>query len=198
MTWIKTVDVGEAEGDLAALYQSIGAARNGVAAVHLAQSLHPRAMRAHFDLYRAVVLSSRGLSRTMRERIAVVVSADNRCAYCVAHHREALGQLGDRATADELASGALPASLPAAERALLDWALKIGAVPRDTHASDIEKLRSLGWTDDQVLDAALAAAYFSFVNRLVLSLGVDVEANFERTCASDSPETSGRDGGDGG
>lgn len=34
-----------------------------------------------------------------------------------------------------------------------------------------------------LLDAALTVAYFSFVNRLVLRLGVELEPGFEVTCA---------------
>lgn len=35
-----------------------------------------------------------------------------------------------------------------------------------------------------VLDAALTVAYFSFVNRLVLLLGVELESDYEKTCGA--------------
>jgi|GEM_PF-2071281 len=60
MTWIATVSPEAAEGELAQLYQAIGAARGGVADVHLAQSLNARALRAHLDLYKAVVCDRTG------------------------------------------------------------------------------------------------------------------------------------------
>ncbi|MDQ3522084.1 MAG: carboxymuconolactone decarboxylase family protein, partial [Gemmatimonadota bacterium] len=53
-------------------------------------SLHPAAMQAHMDLYMAVMFQRSGISREERELIAVVVSAANRCAYCVSHHAAAL------------------------------------------------------------------------------------------------------------
>jgi alkylhydroperoxidase family enzyme len=44
----------------------------------------------------------------------------------------------------------------------------------------------LGFDDRAILDAALTVAYFSFVNRLVLLLGVEVEKDYASTCG---PET---------
>jgi alkylhydroperoxidase family enzyme len=39
----------------------------------------------------------------------------------------------------------------------------------------VEKLRELGASDRAILDADLVIAYFNFVNRLVLGLGVELE-----------------------
>lgn len=50
------------------------------------------------------------------------------------------------------------------------------------------RLRELGFDDRAILDATLTVGYFSFVNRLVLLLGVEIEAGFESTC---KPEPEG-------
>src|SRR5260370_42324065 len=94
MTWIATVPPEEAEGELRGIYRAIGAARGGVADIHQAQSLNPRALRAHLDLYKAVMFQRGSLSRIQRGRIAVVASAPNSCGYCVPPHREAPRQRG--------------------------------------------------------------------------------------------------------
>lgn len=39
--------------------------------------------------------------------------------------------------------------------------------------SMIDKLRETGLTDNAILDATLVVSYFNFVNRIVLSLGVE-------------------------
>ena len=41
---------------------------------------------------------------------------------------------------------------------------------------DIEEMRSAGLEDDEVLDVALITAYFNFVNRLAVGLGVELTA----------------------
>jgi uncharacterized peroxidase-related enzyme len=183
MAWIETVAPDHAEGELAELYRAIGSARGGVADVHRVQSLNPRALKAHLEIYKAVVFARSPLGRKARERIAVVVSASNRCAYCVAHHSEALRQLGESSeVVDSLGRGEIPVSLPEADRALLRWAATTATEPSRSDEADIAELRRLDYDDRAILDAALTIAYFSFVNRLVLLLGVEVEDDYQTTC----------------
>lgn len=183
MPWIKTISPNEAEGELADIYRTIGSARGGIADIHRVQSLNPRALQAHLEIYKAIVFGRSTLSRVARERIAVVVSAANHCAYCVAHHGEALRQLGeDQATVESLAGGELPPKLAAAELALLRRAYRAALSPADCTEASIRELVSLGFDDRAILDAALTVAYFSFVNRLVLSLGVEVEQGYAKSC----------------
>src|SRR5262249_31791906 len=178
-----------AGGQLRDIYREIASARGGIAEVHRVQSLNARALRAHLELYRAVMFARSTLSRIARERIAVVVSAENQCAYCVAHHSEALLQLGDdRGVVDSLARGELPVELEPADLALLSWARAAALQPCNCSQSDLQGLRSLGFDDKAILDAALTVAYFSFVNRLVLALGVEVEEDYASTCKAVADE----------
>ena len=82
MAWIPTLGHDEADGELAALYESmldpVSKKVDHILEIH---SLHPRGLRAHFELYRAVMASSPGLRKTDREMIAVVVSVINHCHY---------------------------------------------------------------------------------------------------------------------
>ena len=184
MAWIETIDPETAGGEVAEIYRAIGSARGGVADIHRAQSLNPRALEAHLEIYKAIVFARSPLGRPARERIAVIVSAANGCAYCVAHHGEALRQLGERSDViDSLGRGEIPADLPEADQSLLRWAAAAAREPSRAGEGDVAELRRLGFDDRAILDAALTVAYFSFVNRLVLLLGVDLEEGYERTCA---------------
>jgi uncharacterized peroxidase-related enzyme len=195
MPWIDVIRPEAAEGELADLYRAIAGARGGVADVHQVQSLNPRAMATHLELYKAIVFQRSSLSRRERERIGVVVSAANGCRYCVAHHGQALRNLGeDGAVVDALADGAIPAAgLTAGARALLAWAAQGATDPANATAADLQALRAHGYDDRALLDATLTVGYFAFVNRLVLLLGVDLEEGYERTCA---PEMVAGSGGD--
>ena len=190
MAWIEIVTPERAEGPLAELYRAISGARGGVAEVHQVQSLNPKAMAAHLELYKAVVFQRSSLSRRQRERIGVVVSATNACPYCVAHHGQALRALGeDPAVADALERGDVDAApLEAADRALLAYAARVTARAASANEDDLHALRGLGFDDRALLDAALTIGYFCFVNRLVLTLGVRLEDGFEQTCAPDMRE----------
>lgn len=190
MAWIEMIDPKAADGRLGEIYREIVSARGGIAEVHRVQSLNARALRAHLELYRAVMFARSTLSRITRERIAVVVSAANQCAYCVAHHSEALRQLrDDPAVVESIARGELPVQLEPAQLALLRWALKAALQPHECSESDVQSLRSFGFQDKDILDAALTVAYFSFVNRLVLVLGVAVEEDYTSTCKAVAEES---------
>jgi uncharacterized peroxidase-related enzyme len=184
MPWIATVHLDNADGDLRAAYDSIVSARGGVANVHCVQSLNPRALLAHLELYKAIIFQRSSLTRQARERIAVIVSAVNQCDYCIAHHGEALRRLGeDPLRVAALGSGTIPVGLSPAARMLLRWAQRAASAPSTCTEDDLSELRAYGFDDRAILDAALTVAYFSFVNRLVLTLGVELESDFEATCA---------------
>ncbi|MCH9685158.1 MAG: peroxidase-related enzyme [Deltaproteobacteria bacterium] len=186
MAWIGTIEPKDATGALATLYEAIGSARQGVAEIHRVQSLNPRAMRAHLDLYKAVLFANSPLPRIARERIAVVVSAANECPYCISHHAEALAQLGDDPQIHEaLARGEVPEAVGPQQAALLRWAHRSTVAPAEVTEGDIALVRAQGWDDRCILDASLVIAYFNFVNRLVLTLGVHIEEGFAQMCGDD-------------
>lgn len=168
--WIDSVSPDAATGELKNLYERIGGARGGVAAIHQAQSLNPSVLAAHFELYKALMFQPSPLSRADREAIAVAVSRANACEYCAAHHGTALDQLG---IASSLASN------------VFEWATRLARDPAQTSAADVAALRAAGLSDRAILDAVLVVAYFSFANRLVMGLGLSLEPEFESTCRPD-------------
>ena len=82
VAWIDAVDPGDAEPELQELYSRVCDPVSGdldhILQVH---SLHPAGLRAHFELYSAVMRSTKGLRKVDREMIALVVSQANECHY---------------------------------------------------------------------------------------------------------------------
>lgn len=190
MSMIRIIEEDRAQGLLREVYGRIRAARGGVADVLKVQSLDPAAMHASFELYRTLVFRPGPLERRTREMIGVVVSAANGCDYGVRHHGEALHQLGvPPALVEELAQGEIPDGemLSAQVQHLLAYARTIARAPGEA-AGHVDALREVGWSDEAVLAAALLAAYFGHLNRIVLALGVTLESDFERTCAPELQE----------
>ncbi len=183
MSWIKKITPEGADGELADFYRAIGGSRGGVAEVHQVQSLNPRAMKAHLELYKSVVFARSSLSRVQRERIAVTVSAANACRYCVNHHGQALRNLHDEpAVIDALGRGEFPTELSEADATLLRWARDMTLRPADAEEAHVVRLRDLGFDDRAILDGTLTIGYFNFVNRLVLLLGCELEEGYADTC----------------
>ena len=82
MSWIRTVDEGDAQGPLAGLYRRAADPDTGrVDNILKIHALHPAGLKAHLDLYLAVMRGSEGLPTAERELIALVVSRLNRCRY---------------------------------------------------------------------------------------------------------------------
>ncbi len=81
MALIRTIELDEAEGELAEVYKKIAGASGSIANILKAESLSPRALAAHYALYRELMFGQNPLSRSQRELIAVTVSYVNSCHY---------------------------------------------------------------------------------------------------------------------
>ena len=177
MSWIEEVDVSAAEGRLAEVYAELLEKRGKVANILQVHSLNPNAMASHLDLYTSIMFGRSGLSRAEREAIAVVVSATNECDYCVAHHTEALRHyIKDEDILHTLASADGLEVLQPRLGNIVIHAEKLTSAPSAMTESDLDPLRAEGLTDRDILDITLVVAYFNFVNRIALGLGVNYSA----------------------
>ncbi len=180
MARIDVIEPEAATGILAEVYNELASSRGKIAEVHKIQSLNPQSIRDHMNLYMPVMFARSSLSRAEREMMAVIVSSANGCAYCIRHHGEALDHFwkNPRRVAALAAEGALLEGLSERERALCTYALIVTQEPASTRVDKATAaLRGQGLEDRAILDASLVVAYFNFVNRIVLSLGVELEAD---------------------
>ena len=65
--------------------------------------------------------------------------------------------------------------LDAADRAILDYAVKLSLQPGSIGEDDIQTLREQGLDDLAIHDLCGITAYFAFVNRIADGLGVELE-----------------------
>ena len=173
MSWIEEIEVSDADGKLAAIYAELVEKRGTVANILKVHSLNADAMQNHLDLYMTIMFGQSGLSRAEREAIAVVVSANNDCAYCVNHHAEALKRyIKDEEILAALCSADGLETLEPRLSNIVRHAEKLSTAPGAMVESDLDELRAVGLTDRDILDLTLVTAYFNFVNRIALGLGV--------------------------
>jgi uncharacterized peroxidase-related enzyme len=108
-----------------------------------------------------------GLSKLEREMIAAVVSAQNRCYYCITAHGAAVRYLsGDPALGEQVVMNYRAARLNKRQRAMLDFALKLTAEPWLIEEADRERLRKAGFQDRDLWNIAAVAAFYNMTNRL--------------------------------
>jgi uncharacterized peroxidase-related enzyme len=135
-------------------------------------ALRPSHLLAWWAYYDELLRGESGLTKAQREMIAVVVSATNRCHYCIVSHSAALRKLTeDPVLVDQLATGYAHAQLDPRDRAMLDFAVKLTEESHRCGDDDIEALREAGWNDEEIMDIAQVAAMFNFTNRLASGLG---------------------------
>ena len=67
------------------------------------------------------------------------------------------------------------ANLSAADRAMLDYAVKLTETPARVAAFDLERLRQVGFDDTAILHIAEITAYYAFANRIADGLGIELE-----------------------
>jgi alkylhydroperoxidase family enzyme len=64
------------------------------------------------------------------------------------------------------------AGLSSAEVALLEYVELITRTADRSTAADVEKLRTVGWTEDQIAEAVYITALFAFFNRVADAFGI--------------------------
>jgi alkylhydroperoxidase family enzyme len=62
--------------------------------------------------------------------------------------------------------------LTAAERALMDYVKLITEASYRSTPEDVQKLRDLGWTENQIAEAVYITAMFAFFNRVADAFGI--------------------------
>jgi uncharacterized peroxidase-related enzyme len=80
------------------------------------------------------------------------------------------------------------AGLTQREVALLDFAVKLTKHPSGVRRDDLGSLQSIGFNDEQLVDAVHCIGYFNFINRVLDGLGVDPEASMRYGTGCDQPE----------
>jgi len=104
---------------------------------------------------------------------------------------------GDAGLSRALARDYREADLTAADRGMLDYAVKLTRQPAEVGEEDVDRLRALGFEDRAILDICQVAAYYNYVNRLADGAGVELEPHWteeEMTVTHD--EWAAREAGD--
>ena len=60
--------------------------------------------------------------------------------------------------------------------------------PMNITEDDIDKLRSAGWDDGEILELNQVTSYFNYVNRMVLGLGINTDGDILGLSPNDSED----------
>ncbi|MBO0745408.1 MAG: peroxidase-related enzyme [Candidatus Dormibacteraeota bacterium] len=135
--------------------------------VFLALAHRPDECRAFIAYHDALMERESGLSKAEREMIVVATSAVNDCLYCVVAHGALVRiRAKDALVADQVAVDYRTADITPRQRAMLDFAVKLADQPQTIADSDLTRLRSLGFDDEDIWDIGAITAFFALSNRM--------------------------------
>jgi uncharacterized peroxidase-related enzyme len=135
--------------------------------VFLALAHRPAEFRAFFAYHDALMLRDSGLTKAEREMIVVATSGANECPYCVVAHGAILRVYAKNPlVADQVAVNYRKADITERQKAMLEFALKVALRSAELVEADYEKLRSYGFSDEDIWDIGAITAFFALSNRM--------------------------------
>ncbi len=116
-------------------------------------------------------------SRPFKEAIAVLVSHDNNCRYCVCSHTAMLRQTGvGEATISAILEERLTdAGFSEREQALIRLMRKANREPHEVTDADFDATRAAGASERDILEAYSVMETFLAFNRFLDSADVDID-----------------------
>jgi uncharacterized peroxidase-related enzyme len=175
MAFIETVPEDEAEGATAEWYAADLAEDGYVSNSTKAFGHRPAVLAAWVQLGGTIG----GAMDPRRYELATVAAARVlRSSYCSLAHGKVLAErfLGPERTI-ALATGAVDALDPL-DGEIVRFATLVARDPASVTAQDVERLRALGLSDEEVLDVVLAVAARCFFSTVLEALGVQADPAF--------------------
>ena len=181
LPWVEPIPSGELTEDHRAAFAGKS---DGAYFRLLARQTGVLAARTEID--HAIFLTRLGLPRAERELAAAVTSKVNDCVFCASVHARKAAQLSkrpqdvDRLLAAEVPRGpawapgdlsALSAGQDERWAAVVDLAAALAASPSRATPAQVTRLRDLGLEPAELIDLVASVAFFSWANRLMLTLG---------------------------
>jgi len=169
MPYLQTVPPQESAGEVKALYDADLAAQGYVANYTQAFSLRPEVLRGWQALKDAITA---GMEPRLYELATVAAASAIRSSYCSLVHGRILATSYYPAEAvASIAEDTAAETLDAADAAVVRLARKVAAEAEKVTQEDIDELRDLGFSDDDIFSVILAAAARCFFSKVLDATG---------------------------
>jgi uncharacterized peroxidase-related enzyme len=169
MPFLRTVPADEAAGEVKAMYDKDLAAQGYVANYTRAFSPRPEVLRGWLALKDAI---TSGMDPRLYELATVAAATAIRSSYCSLVHGQILATRYYPAEKVVGIAGDEPAeALNAADAAVVRFARKVAEQAEKVTQEDVDELRDLGFSDDDVFNVILAAAARCFFSKVLDATG---------------------------
>lgn len=141
----------------------------------------PHIFARYPHIYKLYSMSSRGIMRgpsplsfAQRELLGAFVSALNGCNYCAGAHANTARMFGvDEGLLLELLDNVDSASIEPKLMPIFRFIRKLVETPTRIVQKDADNIFDAGWNDDALHSAVAVCSTFSFMNSLILGLGIN-------------------------
>jgi uncharacterized peroxidase-related enzyme len=116
------------------------------------------------------------------ELATIAAARAYRSTYCMAAHSKFLrDDCDDESTMRALAADPSGTNLDPADRAVMELATQVARDASSVTAADVEKVRSQGLSDPEIVDIVLATAARAFFTKVLDALGVQADVQLGQT-----------------
>jgi uncharacterized peroxidase-related enzyme len=157
------------------VFKDIEATFGRVPNLFRAYALYPPLLAANWNK-KAIMLRQGSLSPRVKETIALLVSQDNGCAYCIAAHTTGLKSLG----LSEAAIKSIEENLDATEfspkeKALITLARQANRAPLQISDEAFAHLRRVGASDEEIIETLGVMELYTSFNKFLDALHIDID-----------------------
>jgi uncharacterized peroxidase-related enzyme len=174
MKRIDTVALGTASPEVEEIFQDIKKAFGMIPNLFKTYAHHPPLLEANWHKVKRVMMEG-ALSRKTKEAIALLVSKDNGCKYCVAAHSGALKAIGVSAEeVTRIETDLDQADFTDKERALIRFARKANLAANDVSDEEFLAVRETSASDAEIIEALGVMEVFTAFNKFLDALDVEL------------------------
>ena len=176
--FLQTIAEDEATGRVAEIYKAQTSQLGFVMAAIKCFTARPDLLPVYTDFSDKI---RAGFSLGLREwRLITLIAAKHiPSTYCShVYGKQLIGDLGSKEAVIAVQRDFRTAGLSDKDVEMLAYAEKITKNASDISQSDIDRLRAVGFSDQQICDIALCAAFRCFVSRFFDAVGAAAEAPF--------------------
>jgi len=175
MPRISAIETNEIPADVQEIYTEIESSFGKVPNLFKTYSHFPPLLKANWGKVKALMMQGK-LSRKTKEAIAVLVSKDNSCSYCVAAHTTALKSIGVTEEEIEIIENDIEkADFSERERALIAFARRANKDPNKITDEEFALLRKAEANESEIVEALGVMELFAAFNKFLDSLNVEID-----------------------
>ncbi|MEO8017030.1 MAG: peroxidase [Pseudomonadota bacterium] len=174
MAFIDTLPESEISADVRAMYDRQQTFWGFVPNYAKVFCYRPELMGLWADLQRGI---KRNMDKRRFELVTFAAAHTLRSTLCSLAHGRALTEFFSAEDVQLMAKGASPASLTAAEAAMMTFSRKVARGAFMITPSDVDELKKHGFTDAEVFDITAAVAGRAFFSNICEGLGVEAEVS---------------------